>query len=44
MIRNVAINSNSLEHIDKYPKDYQDKVFFFEDPYFFNEWYGFMYL
>lgn len=32
-----------LETVEKYPNDYGTKVKFLEDPYFFNEWYGFMF-
>ena len=29
--------------MDKFPQDYGGKVTYHEDPYFFNDWYGYMY-
>ena len=43
LVRKTALNSENLECIDKFPRDYNNKVFYLEDPFFFNDWYGFMY-
>ena len=35
--------SDELEPFEKYTEYYQDQVTYYEDPYFFSDWYGFMY-
>uniref|UniRef100_A0A7S3I0F8 Uncharacterized protein n=1 Tax=Favella ehrenbergii TaxID=182087 RepID=A0A7S3I0F8_9SPIT len=32
-----------LEEFDKFSRVYENKVKYLEDPYFFNDWYGFLY-
>ena len=45
LIRNeVAKSPQMLETVEKFPKDYENKVRYMEDPSYFNDWYGFLYL
>ena len=35
--------SDEIQTFEKYSAYYHDQVSYFEDPYFFSDWYGFMY-
>ena len=45
MVQRVVqtVKSEQIGYIDKLPRDYQNKVAYLEEPYFFNDWYGFFY-
>jgi len=43
LVTNMVRTGAQVEHFEKQEKKYKNKVVYLEDPYFFNEWYGFMY-